>query len=144
MRWIRDYIYKTGNKSSQRYYTEIGWVEISENAIATLASLSALQSYGIVGMAVRSIMDGISELLHLEEINKGVQVHVTEEGLIIELYVIVAYGVRIPEVAHNVMERVKWNLERITGLSIKEINVNVWGIRVMEDKKEETFNWEEG
>ncbi len=141
MRWIRDFIFKQ-EKSHQRYFTGIGWVEISENAIATLASLSALQSYGVIGMAARSIADGISELLHREELGKGVQVRLDENGLTIELYIIVAYGVRIPEVAHNVMERVKWNLEKITGLTVKEINVNIWGIRLMEEKKE-SFNWEE-
>ncbi len=141
MHWIRDFIFRH-EKSCQRYLTGIGWVEISENAIATLASLSALQSYGVIGMAARSIADGISELLHREELGKGVQVHLDENGLIIELYIIVAYGVRIPEVAHNVMERVKWNLEKTTGLTIKEINVNIWGIRLMEEKRE-SFNWEE-
>ncbi|MGB9856707.1 MAG: Asp23/Gls24 family envelope stress response protein [Dictyoglomaceae bacterium] len=142
MRWIRDYIFKQSERSHQRYFTGIGWVEISENAIAILASLSALQSYGVIGMAVRNIADGISELLHREELNKGVQVQITEEGLKIELYIIVAYGVRIPEVAHNVMERVKWNLEKTTGLTIKEINVNIWGVRLIEEKRE-SFNWEE-
>jgi uncharacterized alkaline shock family protein YloU len=129
-------------KSLQKYFTDVGWVEISENAIATLASLSALQSYGVVGMAARNIADGISELLHREELNKGVQIEFTNEGLKIDLYIIVAYGLRIPEVAHNVMERVKWNVEKTTGLLVKEVNVNVWGIRVIEEKKE-SFNWEE-
>ncbi|MCX7845823.1 MAG: Asp23/Gls24 family envelope stress response protein [Dictyoglomaceae bacterium] len=141
MRWIRDYISKQ-EKSHQKYFTGIGWVEISESAIATLSSLSALQSYGVVGMASRNIADGISELLHREELSKGVQVRLDEDGLIIELYIIVAYGVRIPEVAHNVMERVKWNLEKTTGLTVKEINVNIWGIRLIEEKKE-SFDWEE-
>jgi len=129
-------------KSLQKYFTDVGWVEISENAIATLASLSALQSYGVVGMAARNIADGISELLHREELNKGVQIEFTNEGLKIDLYIIVAYGLRIPEVAHNVMERVKWNVEKTTGLLVKEVNVNVLGIRVIEEKKE-SFNWEE-
>ncbi|MCS7202082.1 MAG: Asp23/Gls24 family envelope stress response protein [Dictyoglomus sp.] len=141
MPWIQDFIFKH-EKSYQKYFTGIGWVEISENAIATLASLSALQSYGVIGMAARNIADGISELLHREELGRGVQVRIAEDGLIIELYIIVAYGVRIPEVAHNVMERVKWNLEKTTGLTVKEINVNIWGIRLMEEKKE-SFNWEE-
>jgi len=142
MRWIHDYMSKYYTKSLQKYFTDVGWVEISENAIATLASLSALQSYGVVGMAARNIADGISELLHREELNKGVQIEFTNEGLKIDLYIIVAYGLRIPEVAHNVMERVKWNVEKTTGLLVKEVNVNVWGIRVIEEKKE-SFNWEE-
>ncbi|MFN3698814.1 MAG: Asp23/Gls24 family envelope stress response protein [Dictyoglomus sp.] len=140
MRWIQDFIFKK-EKNKQRYYTGIGWVEISPNAIATLASIATLQSYGVIGMAASNIVDGISELLKLEEVNKGVHVEITEEGIKIDLYIIVAYGVRIPEVAHNVMERIKWNLERTTGLNVKEINVNVWGIRVKEEK--ETILWEE-
>jgi uncharacterized alkaline shock family protein YloU len=140
MRWILDFISKK-EKNKQKYYTEIGWIEVSPNAIASIASMATLQSYGVVGMAARNITDGISELLKLEEVNRGVDVEIDENGIKINLYIIVAYGVRIPEVAHNIMERVKWNLEKVTGLSVKEINVNVWGIRLQEEK--EPFSWEE-
>ncbi len=140
MRWIQDFMSKR-EKNKQKYFTGLGWVEISPSAIATLASVATLQSYGVVGMAASNIADGISELLKLEEVNKGVRVEINEDGIKIDLYIIVAYGVRIPEVAHNVMERVKWSLERTTGLNVKEINVNVWGIRVKEEK--EPIMWEE-
>ena len=141
MSWLQDFIFRH-SKGKQRYFTGVGWVEISESAIATLASLATLQSYGVVGMASRSIADGISELLRLEEINKGVQIELVEEGIKVDLYIIVAYGVKIPEVAHNVMERVKWNLEKTTGLAVQTVNVNIWGIRLREEEKE-PFQWEE-
>jgi len=109
-----------------------GEIHVSENVIATLAGISAMECYGLVGMASRRLKDGINELIRKEDLSRGVEVQIDEDKLVIEIYVIVSYGTKISEVAHNVMEKVKYTLEQYTGLEVTEVNINVQGVRVQE------------
>ncbi len=110
--------------------TAFGGLDISEEVIATIAGAAALECYGLVGMASRKIIDGFAEMLGRESLSKGVAVVLDGREVSIELYIIVSYGVKISEVANNVRERVKYSVENTTGLVVREINVNVQGVRV--------------
>jgi uncharacterized alkaline shock family protein YloU len=59
-------------------------------------------------------------------------VSIDENLVVIDLYIIVGYGVKISEVAANVMERVRYTTENLTGLTVAQVNVNVQGVRVLE------------
>jgi uncharacterized alkaline shock family protein YloU len=107
----------------------MGSIEISPSAIAALASMTVLECYGVVGMASRSLSDGIAELLHRDS-RRGVEVRLEGERIIIDLYVIIEYGTRISEVAHNIMESVKFQVEKALGVPVAEVNVHVQGLRV--------------
>jgi uncharacterized alkaline shock family protein YloU len=107
----------------------MGSIEISPSAIAALASMVVLECYGVVGMASRSLSDGIAELLHRDS-RRGVEVRLEGERIIIDLYVIIEYGTRISEVAHNIMESVKFQVEKALGVPVAEVNVHVQGLRV--------------
>ncbi len=109
---------------------DFGIISIDDNVIATLAGISAMESYGIVGMASKNATDGFFELLKWDSMSKGVKVVTNEDKLLIDLHVILEYGVRISVVAENIIERVKFNLENLTGFKIDKINVHVQGIRV--------------
>lgn len=111
---------------------ELGTIDISEEVIATIAGAAAVECYGLVGMASRKIKDGFAELLRQENLARGVVVSVQDNELIIELYIIVGYGVKISEVATNVMERVRYTTENLTGLTVAQVNVNVQDVRVLE------------
>ncbi|NLP36750.1 MAG: Asp23/Gls24 family envelope stress response protein [Firmicutes bacterium] len=116
---------------ANRIKTDLGEVIISEELIATLAGVAAIECYGLVGMAARAkIKDGIAELLGRDNLSRGVEVNQDEEHLIIDLYIIVSYGTKITEVATNVQEKVKYTLERLTGLNVSQVNVHVQGVRV--------------
>ncbi len=110
--------------------TELGNINISEEVIATIAGAATVECFGIVGMSSRKVKDGIAQLLGREDLTKGIEVKLEEGQIIVDLYIIVSYGVNIAEVAKNVMERVKYSLGNITALDIKAINVNVQGVRV--------------
>lgn len=110
--------------------TELGQITLAEDVIAALAGIAATECYGLVGMASRNITDGISELLGYDNVARGVEVDVDGDDVRINLYIIVEYGTRITEVAHNVMDKVKYVLERSTGLQVSEVNVIVHGVRV--------------
>jgi uncharacterized alkaline shock family protein YloU len=109
--------------------TPLGRIEISPNAIATIASQAALQSYGVVGMAPKSVMDGITNILTRDP-RHGVEVLVAGDQITINLYIIVEYGTRISVVATSIANLVRFNVEKTLGLPVGDINVHVQGLRV--------------
>ncbi|MGB9866777.1 MAG: Asp23/Gls24 family envelope stress response protein [Bacillota bacterium] len=114
---------------SREIKTELGILRLSDEAIATIAGAAATECYGIVGMSSRRVTDGLAELLGRENLSKGVEVSVSGDKVYVTLNVIVASGVRINEVARNVIEKVKYTLEKATGLKVAKVRVNVQGIR---------------
>ncbi len=111
--------------------TYLGRIEVSPLAVASLASEAVLRCYGVVGMAAAgTLRDGLVEILQRDATHRGVEVHVREGGIVVDLYVVVEYGTRISEVTHNIMEAVKFSLERALGMPIKEVNVHVQDLRV--------------
>ena len=111
----------------------LGKIDISEEVIATIAGAAAVECYGLVGMASRNkLSDGVADLLGRENLAKGVVVTTEDNEVTIDLYIIVGYGVKISEVATNVMERVRYAAESSTGLRVAKVNVNVQGVRVLD------------
>ncbi|GAE91675.1 alkaline-shock protein [Gracilibacillus boraciitolerans JCM 21714] len=111
-----------------------GIVTITNEVIATIAGGAAIECYGIVGMASKNqLRDGIAEILRKENFAKGVVVRQEEEHVHIDMYIIVSYGTKISEVAHNVQSQVKYNLEKTLGLKIRSINIYIQGVRVIQD-----------
>lgn len=108
----------------------IGKIEVSPRAIASIASDAVLRCYGVVGMAPSTITNGLAEILRVESANRGVEVTVAEDQVIIDLHVVVEYGVRISEVAHNIAESVKFAVERALGMPVAEVNVHIQGLRI--------------
>jgi uncharacterized alkaline shock family protein YloU len=106
-----------------------GRIEVFPTAVAAIAGHAALRCYGISGMAGRGLRDGFAELLRRENVDKGVEVVSADGGLIIDVFVIVQYGVRITEVAHNLQETVKFEVERSVNVPVLKVNVNVQGVR---------------
>ena len=108
---------------------EWGRIEVFPSAVGAIAAHAALRCYGITGMAARGLRDGVAELLRRENVDRGVEVVETEGGLAIDVFVIVQYGIRISEVAHNLQEAVKFEVERSVNVPVVQVNVNVQGVR---------------
>ncbi|MFO7820182.1 MAG: Asp23/Gls24 family envelope stress response protein [Halanaerobacter sp.] len=117
-------------KTGQKLDNDLGIVNISEEVISIIAGLTAVECYGLVGMASQGIQDGIARLLGRENLNQGIEVHKEEDGIVVELYIIVEYGTKISEVASNVMNRVRYTLEEQAGINVVAVNINVQGVRV--------------
>lgn len=107
--------------------TELGTIRIADEVVSIIAGLAATEVEGIAGMS-GGIAGGIAEMLGRKNFSKGVKVEVGEKEAAIDLFVIVKYGVRIPDVALNVQENVKNAIETMTGLSTVEVNVHVQGV----------------
>jgi len=114
--------------------TKEGQVTITNDVIATIAGGTAVECYGIVGMASKSqIRDGIAEILKKENYSRGIVVRQEEHQLHIDMYIIVSYGTKISEVAHNVQSQVKYTLNYSLGLTIDSVNIFIQGVRVGEE-----------
>lgn len=115
---------------------EYGNVKISDDVVAVIAELAAKEVKGIVGMS-GGIADSITEILGKKSPHKGIKVEVGEKETSIDLFVIVEYGVRIPDIAWQVQESVKKSVETMTGLSVVEVNIHIQGVNIERDIKEE-------
>ena len=115
---------------SKEIATEYGRIEITEEVLATIAGVAAVECYGIVGMASKRLKDGLVELLGRENLSRGVTVNISEDAIVIQLNIIVGYGVRISEVAANVREKVKYMVETMSGLPVTKVNIHVRGVKV--------------
>ena len=111
--------------------SSLGKIEISPNAVATLAMETVLTCYGVVGLAGRTKFDDWRRgLLHGDNAHRGVEVTMSDDTIVVDLYIIIEYGTRISEVARSVMHRVQYTLEQTVGLPVEAVNVHVQGLRV--------------
>jgi uncharacterized alkaline shock family protein YloU len=110
---------------------QLGTIQIAPRAIASLAHRAAIQTYGVVGLASKNIMNGLTRMI-VRDPTYGIDVRFVDEKINIEIYIIVEYGTRIKEVAGSVASAVRYNVEKALGLSINEINVHVQGLHISE------------
>ena len=107
-----------------------GKVEISPNAIATIASQAVSHSYGVVGMAAKNVVDGITNAL-TNDPHMGIDVIQEPNGDVrLEIYVIIEYGTNLNSVARSVSNTVRYNVENLTGLNVRSVTVHVRGLRI--------------
>jgi len=106
----------------------LGKIEVLPNAIHSIAVQAAYECYGVLGIASPRLHNGRAVLLSLEQSNQGVHVRIVDKQLVIEIYVVLEYGLRISEIAHNIMGRVKFSLEKMLGIPVTQVNVNVQGL----------------
>ncbi|WP_246940058.1 Asp23/Gls24 family envelope stress response protein [Bacillus pinisoli] len=111
--------------------TQYGNIDISNDVITTIAGGAAVECYGIVGMASKKqLKDGIAEILKKENFTKGVVVRQENDEIHIDMFIIVSYGTKISEIAHNVQTKVKYTLNQTLGLAVETVNIYVQGVRV--------------
>lgn len=104
--------------------TEQGEIGISNAVFTTITGAAATNCYGVKGMAVRSKKDGLVHLLRRESMAKGVKVIYNEDNSVsIELHIIVDNGVNLMAVSRSIMSEVRYNVNRITGVEVKSVNV---------------------
>ena len=108
----------------------LGCISISDSVLATISGLAAMQCPGVVGMASQSAAEGLAELLKIESLTKGIKVNSDNNDAIVDINIIVEYGVSMVAVAENVIDAVTYSLHSMTGIHVKNVNVNIKGIRV--------------
>jgi uncharacterized alkaline shock family protein YloU len=113
----------------QRERSELGELRIANEVVAVIAGLAATEVDGVAGMS-GGIAGGIAEMLGRKNLTKGVKVEVGEHQAAVDLYVIVEYGVRIPDVSWSIQQNVKRAIETMTGLNVVEVNVHIQGVHL--------------
>ena len=106
-----------------------GHVTISDEVVATIASIAAKSTEGVYGM-VNTITGGFAEFLGMKNLSKGVKVQITDRDVKIDMSVIVEYGVKIPDVAWEIQDKVKSEVEAMTGLNVAAVNVSIDGVNM--------------
>lgn len=113
---------------------EIGAIKITDEVVAIVAGIAATEIQGVAGMS-GGIVGGIAEMLGRKNLSKGVKVEVGEKEAAIDLYIIVEYGYRIPDVSWEIQEKVKKSVETMTGLNVIEVNIHVQGVNIEKEHK---------
>jgi uncharacterized alkaline shock family protein YloU len=106
---------------------DFGTVKISDDVVSIISGIAATEVKGVAGMS-GGIAGGIAELLGRKNQSKGVKVTIGEKEVNIDLHVIMEYGVKIPDVAWEIQEKVKKAVETMTGLNVVEVNIHVQGV----------------
>jgi len=113
---------------------ELGRIDISKEAFAIVIGNATNECYGVVGMASKSpVKDGLAVVLGRDNFSKGVTITPTDEGKIdIEIYVVLALGVKVSEVCIEIQKKVRYVATQTFGDYINDINVFVQGIKGLE------------
>ncbi|HLA96812.1 MAG TPA: Asp23/Gls24 family envelope stress response protein [Anaerolineales bacterium] len=109
----------------------LGSIHVSPRAIATIAFHAARESYGVVGLANKNLVDGLTQAI-AKDPTHGVEVNYDDNRINIDIYIVVEYGTRIKSVAASVSNTVRYHVEKALGLPVNQVNVHVRGLRISE------------
>jgi len=114
-----------------------GSIRIADEVVSIIAGLATIEVEGMAGMS-GGFVGGIAEILGKRNLSKGVKVAVGERETAVDLYVIMDYGISIPDVAAQVQQNVKSAIENMTGLEVVQVNIHVQGIKLQPVAEGET------
>jgi uncharacterized alkaline shock family protein YloU len=112
--------------------SELGRITISPDAIAQIVGRVAAECYGVVGMSLRTpgpARERVTRLLPKGKPGRGIVVRNEGGAVALELYVVVAYGLNLAEVAGTVRSRVAYEVERLTGLPVASVDVHIQDVK---------------
>ena len=111
-------------------------IQIADDVVAIIAGKAVSEVNGVAGMA-GGFAGGITEVLSgKKNLAKGIKTDINDNNAKIDVNIIVEYGVRIPDVAFEIQNRVKKAVETMTGLKILSVNVHVQGVNTVEEKQQ--------
>lgn len=107
-----------------------GSIQIANDVLADLAGVAAMESYGVVGMASPTLRDGVAQLLSGDKLRRGIQIVTTDDGAVVDLYVVIEHGTNLTEVSHNLANRVRYVLTNLADVPVASVDVHVQGVKV--------------
>lgn len=113
-----------------------GLIRISDDVVATIAGLAALETPGVAAMS-GGISEGLAKRLSGRNAQKGVSVEVGQVEAAIDLRIVVQYGIPIQEVGRRLQDNVREAVENMTGLNVVEVNVKVEGVAFKDEETED-------
>lgn len=113
-----------------KFSNEMGNIMISEEVVAQISGMTAMECYGVVGLAARNMTDGFVQLLKKESATKGISVKLSHHKVRIDFHIIVEYGTKISAIADNLINTVKYKIKETLGVEVECIHIFVEGVRV--------------
>lgn len=107
---------------------DLGNIEVAPEVLEIIASIAASDIEGVASMR-GNFASGVVERLGKKVHGKGVKTDLSEEGLMIDIFCVVNYGVSIPKTALKIQEQVRQTLENMTSLQTQEVNVHITGVQ---------------
>ena len=107
---------------------EQGEIKIHHHVIATIARLAALKVPGVASLSP-SFAQGLARIFGKKADDTGIRVLLLESGVVIDLYVVVNFGVRIPQVAWQIQNEVRQAVEQMSGKNVRAVNVVVQSLQ---------------
>jgi uncharacterized alkaline shock family protein YloU len=107
-----------------------GALHVADDVIADLIGYAALESYGVVGMAAPNVTDGIAKLLPARSLRRGVVIRTGQDGVLVDLYVILEQGNNLATISQNLIDRVRYVLEQDASLKVADITIHIQGVHV--------------
>lgn len=114
-----------------RFENHLGVIEISQSFFATLIGNTASSCFGVAGMANSNARQGIRSLISKNGnfADQGISVKKDGNGLIVDLHIIVTYGLNISAICQSIVNKVRYTVEEATGLEVRKVNVYVDGMK---------------
>ncbi len=109
-----------------------GTIKISDEVIATITSVAISEVDGVCGH-MGSIAGEIASKFSKKNTNKGIKVSINDNEAVIDINIVVKYGIRIPEIAWEVQENVKKSVESMSGINVVKVNIHVVGVEFKEN-----------
>ncbi len=109
--------------------TPLGTMVITPNFFLHLVSEAIKDCYGVAGMADIDTLQSIQTfIMRKPHSNRGVKVVGVGDSLVIDLHIVVLYGMNISAIVKSIVHRVKYSVEQVTGFHVSKINVYVDGV----------------
>lgn len=105
-----------------------GKLEISKGVLADLVGYATLECYGVVGVASASIQDTFLRAIPVTRLRRGVKISTSDNGIEIDVYVVVEYGVNISLVSENLAEKINFIINEYTGITPAAVRIHVSGV----------------
>jgi len=110
---------------------DLGAIAIENEVIARIAGLAAMECYGVVGMAAKSLRDGLVHLLKIESLSKGVTIETQDnDELVIGLHIMVEYGTNLVAISNSLKDNVRYKVEETVGMTVRDVNIFIEGVRI--------------
>lgn len=115
---------------------EYGNVKISDDVVAIIAGVAATEIPGVVSMS-GGLTGGFSEMFGMKNLSKGIKVELRDNDAVVDVFIIVEYGLNLSEIGKKVQQNVKSSVETMTELNVVEVNVNIQGVNIPKEKNVE-------
>ena len=115
---------------------EYGNVKISDDVVAIIAGVAATEIPGVVSMS-GGLTGGFSEMFGMKNLSKGIKVELRDNDAVVDVFIIVEYGLNLSEIGKKVQQNVKSSVETMTELNVVEVNVNIHGVNIPKEKNVE-------